>query len=412
VRQLASLALFDRITHHEHLLEAYEALRQTGGRAPGVDGVSFGDLGRRDVAQLLRELSGRLRAGRYRPAPRRRTSIPKADGSGRRTLAIPTLIDRVVSKAIALVLGPLLEPSFSRGSYGFRPGRDTLRLLADLEREMARTRRYVLVSDDIRSAFDRVRIADVLEALREHVPEERLLDLIEVVVRGGGKGRGRALGIAQGDPLSPLCLNVVLHRAHDAPLDRQEDDPPWARYADNLAYLARDVPEGENILEQARQRLSQIDLELKGQDGPPTDLRTSSAKLLGYRLAWRGGRLELGADEAAWRALRRGLEAAHDEPDPGEAAQQVVLGWAAAFGPALAQNRWPSSRTRLVQALTSAGFREVDVGAVERAAHATNDRWEDLRARPERREVEGLRMFRGYGTSGRHAQQDRDRRNA
>jgi group II intron reverse transcriptase/maturase len=374
-RQLAGLTPLEQVSHHEHLIDCYEALRQGGGRAAGVDRVGFEQLGNRDVAELMRELSGRLRDDRYRPAPRRRKAIPKADGVGRRTLSIPTVTDRVVAKAIERVLGPLFEPTFRPGSYGFRPGRDQLLLLADLGRAIDRTGRHVVVQDDVRSAFDRIRIADLMEALRERVQEERLLDLVEIVVRGGGADRDRPLGLPQGDPFSPLALNVVLNRVHDEPLDRQEGPPPWFRYADNLVYLARDVCEGHQILAQTCQRLSKIGLELKGQDGPPADLRTSSTKLLGYLIAWRDGRLVLRVDETAWRALRRELERTHDEPDPGEAARQLALGWASSFGPALAEHRWASNRDRLLRHLAETGHREVAIDAVEQAAHEAYDRW-------------------------------------
>ncbi|WP_244905539.1 reverse transcriptase domain-containing protein [Paenibacillus physcomitrellae] len=69
------------------------------------------------------ELLGRIREGTYKPSPVRRKEIPKPDGSGVRKLGIPTVVDRVIQQAIAQQLGPIFEPLFSEGSYGYRPGR-------------------------------------------------------------------------------------------------------------------------------------------------------------------------------------------------------------------------------------------------------------------------------------------------
>ncbi|MGU9807367.1 UNVERIFIED_CONTAM: hypothetical protein HPS20_23040 [Pseudomonas sp. CM11] len=89
--------------------------------AAGVDGL--------DIEQTAEYLHTRwpaiceqLLSGVYRPSPVRRVVIPKSDG-GERELGIPTVTDRLIQQALLQVLQPLLDPTFSEHSYGFRPGR-------------------------------------------------------------------------------------------------------------------------------------------------------------------------------------------------------------------------------------------------------------------------------------------------
>ena len=200
----------------DHLIATFNVMKAEAGRAPGPDRVTFELLGSSEVAACLRAVSQAILDGSYGPGPSRKLPIPKP-GGGHRTLMIRNLIDRVVSKAIYRALLPVFERLFLDGSHGFRPRRSPLTLLAALEAMMIQTGRSVLAQDDVKRAFDHVVIADVMEDLSEHIEDRGLLTLIETVVRGG-ENRGRAVGIAQGDPLSPLLLNVRLHNVHDIPM--------------------------------------------------------------------------------------------------------------------------------------------------------------------------------------------------
>ena len=156
-----------------------------------------------------------------------------------------------------------------------------------------------LAIDDVKKAFDNVPIAPLMETFAEHINDPSLLQLVETILRGG-EDRGRAVGIPQGDPLSPLALNVYLHRVHDLPLEGDRDFPPLYRYADNLCYLTGSVPEGHLALDRVRRLLAHAGLALKGADGDPVDLREGgSASLLGFRLSLHEDRLRLGLGEDA-----------------------------------------------------------------------------------------------------------------
>ena len=99
--------------------EAYRLTRKDG--APGIDGVTAADYATNLEANLL-DLLDRIKSGRYKAPPVRRTYIPKTDGS-RRPRGIPTFEDKVAQRAIVMVLEAVYEQDFLPCSFGFRPGR-------------------------------------------------------------------------------------------------------------------------------------------------------------------------------------------------------------------------------------------------------------------------------------------------
>ncbi len=413
------------VADSEHLIVTFRAMKAESGRAPGPDRVTFEVLGPSEVAACLRAVSKAIMGGTYRPGASRKLQIPKTAG-GHRTLSIRNLIDRVVSKGVYISLLPVFERLFLEGSHGFRPGRSPLTLLAALEAMMIQTGSTVLAQDDVTKAFDHVVIADVMKDLREHIEDRGLLTLIETVVRGG-ENRGRAVGIAQGDPLSPLLLNIRLNNVLDAPITgpvaRVNSDAPgigavahdnlgaprdgaidhtiiddsrigiadhvitntpltgaitpplWLRYADNLVFVARSVSEGTQILNRAHQLLETAGYTLKGEDDPPVDLRTDKAQVLGFTVTLRDNRLQLGLGEASWRQLARELEQAHDAEDPPTAANRTVEGWLTCFGAAF-ESSGASDLDRVFQMAATLGFRELTAPEVLRKRiNGSRRRW-------------------------------------
>ena len=316
-----------QVADHERLIATYQNLKATGGAAPGVDGVRYSDLGRHEVAANIRMLSFAVEHGLYRPALSRTLRIEKANGTGHRTLALRVILDRVVSSSINTALTPLWESIFLPSSYGFRPRRSHHQLLADMLAAMTTEERYVLAIDDVRNAFNNVPIPLAMDLHRQHLQDTELLDLIERVLRGG-EHQERAVGIAQGDPYSPTVLNVVLHDVHDLPFARDHRDPLIYRYADNLVYLCTSVPDGQQALDQSRALLTHAGLALKGEDGPPIDLRDGGkVEILGFTLRLEGGQPRLGLGKRAWTGLGQDLLKAHESTNPPEAARAIVRGW-------------------------------------------------------------------------------------
>jgi hypothetical protein len=377
-RPLAGLTLED-VADHEHLIATYYECRRRGGRAPGPDGVTYGDLGPREVALNLRGRVGpTIRLGAYVPAPGRKVRVEKASG-GHRTITVRNLFDRVVSAAVYRLLASGFEAVFLPCSYGFRRGRSATVMMSAILAYAVAHDRHVLAVDDVRAAFDHVIIADVMRDFARHVRDERLLHLIELILRGGDD-RERLVGIDQGDPLSPLALNLRLHYVHDLPLAGDRAFPAVMRYADNVVYLCRSVPNGRLALLKSRQLLARAGLALKGVDGDPTDLRRGGvAHLLGFDVRLQEGRPRLGLGEEAWKGLRQGLAQAHGEPDPPEAARLAVHGWLEFHGPAVEGPEAATTVARLVQVAAEAGFRELDSrDRLTRRLVASHARWEVL----------------------------------
>ena len=105
----------------ENLQRALKRVRANKGVA-GVDGLDIDQtvVHLRTAWLAIRE---QLLSGTYRPSPVRRVTIPKPEG-GERELGIPTVTDRLIQQALLQVLQPILDPTFSEHSYGFRPGRN------------------------------------------------------------------------------------------------------------------------------------------------------------------------------------------------------------------------------------------------------------------------------------------------
>jgi retron-type reverse transcriptase len=141
--------------HHvidlEWMQEAYAQTRKDG--ATGIDGVTAAEYEASLEANLV-DLLERIKSGRYKAPPVRRTYIPKADGS-QRPLGIPTFEDKVAQRAIAMVLEAVYEQDFRLCSYGFRPRRSAHGALQELQRVITWERQHWVLDVDIRKYFDR-----------------------------------------------------------------------------------------------------------------------------------------------------------------------------------------------------------------------------------------------------------------
>lgn len=229
-----------------NLNRAYARVMANKG-APGVDGMTVGQLGGW-IRRHKQELIASLLDGSYRPQPVRGVQIPKPGGTGMRQLGIPTVVDRLVQQAMLQVLEPILDPTFSASSYGFRPGRGAHDALARA-REYVADGRDVVVDIDLEKFFDRVNHDILMARLGRWVGDKRMLKIIGRFLRAGlmqdGVCVSREEGTPQGGPLSPLLANLLLDDL-DKELERRGH--AFCRYADDCNIYVRSQAAGERVL--------------------------------------------------------------------------------------------------------------------------------------------------------------------
>ena len=383
------------IGDHDNLYDVYQKARQ-GGAASGIDGVTYADLSNSEVGQIMRKVSAAILNGTYRPHEARPVSIPKPGTGASRQLKIGVVCDRVVAKALYLRLKCHWEATFLPCSFGFREAIGPWQMLAVLEGQMVRQDRWVLAIDDVKNAFDNVPIEDVLTCHRrmlkslplpENVEDrakakqerERLMWLIETVVRGGDPQRSR--GIDQGNPYSPVCLNALMHYGVDQPIMDMIGVPlQWFRYADNLVYLAASVSAGRSFLRLVRRLLEPLGLTLKGEDGVQNLARGKEVQLLGFSLRRKDNGVLYGLGKKALDHLTQNLGSAHDMPHPTSSARESLLGWVDAMGPAFENG--VDDLSVVLNIAANNGFRELASSReLRRRWKRSWDRWQETRDR-------------------------------
>jgi group II intron reverse transcriptase/maturase len=199
----------------EFLRETWAKMNRRG--AAGVDGETIAEF-EHDLETRLEELHGRLKAGRYRAPPVRRTEIPKGNGKTR-SLGIPTVEDRLLQAAVARILSAIYEPNFEDCSYGYRLGRNAHDALRQLRSHLIGDRVMHVVEADIRSYFDHVNHQWLRKMLAERIADPVILRLIDKWLRAGVMDHGVVCrtdqGMPQGGPISPILANVYLHYVLD-----------------------------------------------------------------------------------------------------------------------------------------------------------------------------------------------------
>jgi len=229
----------------ENLQRAMKKVRSNKGVA-GVDGL---DIDR--TAILLRTtwpaIRQRLLEGKYRPQPVLRVMIPKP-GGGERELGIPTVTDRLIQQALLQVLQPILDPTFSEHSYGFRPGRSAHDAVLAAQ-SYVQSGRQVVVDVDLEKFFDLVDHDILIDRLRQRVPDAGIIRLVRAYLNAGIMDEGvvekRTRGTPQGGPLSPLLANLLLDEV-DKALERRGHT--FCRYADDCNVYVRSMRAGERVM--------------------------------------------------------------------------------------------------------------------------------------------------------------------
>jgi RNA-directed DNA polymerase len=292
-------ALLEAALTTENLRRAFKRVRSNKGVA-GVDGLDI-DQTSRLLTTTWPNIREQLLAGKYRPSPVLRVTIPKPDG-GERELGIPTVTDRLIQQALLQVLQPIIDPTFSEHSYGFRPGRRAQSAVLAAQSYVQSGLR-VVVDVDLSKFFDRVNHDILIDRLRKRIDDAGVIWLVRAYLNSGimdhGVVQSRDEGTPQGGPLSPLLANVLLDEV-DRELERRGHC--FARYADDANVYVRSVRAGERVMELLRRCYAKLHLVVN--ESKSAVASVFGRKFLGYSL-WvgRGGKSNARWPRSLWKRL-------------------------------------------------------------------------------------------------------------
>src|SRR5438128_482733 len=270
-------ALLTAALTRENLQSAFKRVRANKGAA-GVDGLDIDQTARhlQTAWPVLREV---LCWGASSPSPVVRLTIPKPEG-GERELGIPTVTDRLIQQAMLQVLQPILDPTFSEHSYGFRPGRRAHDAVLAAQSYVQSGRR-VVVDVDLEKFFDRVDHDILIDRLQKRIGDSGVIRLIRAYLNSGimddGVVQTRTMGTPQGGPLSPLLANVLLDEV-DKALERRGHC--FVRYADDANVYVRSRRAGERVMALLRRLYGKLRLTVNETKSAVTGV--FGRKFLGY----------------------------------------------------------------------------------------------------------------------------------
>lgn len=273
IAQLARGAPGKAITNLSHhvdlawLREAHRRTRKSG--ATGVDGQSAAEYAA-NLEDNLQSLLDRAKSGSYRAPPVRRVFIPK-DGKEMRPLGIPTFEDKVLQRAITMLLEAVYEQDFLPCSYGFRPRRSAHQALDAVHAAATRTAGGWMIEVDIRKFFDSVSRPVLLDVLRQRVRDGVVLRLVAKWLKAGVMENGIVevpeSGTPQGGVISPMLANILLHDVLDTWFERDvrprlRGRATLARYADDVVIMFERKVDARRVLSVLPKRFGKYGLTL------------------------------------------------------------------------------------------------------------------------------------------------------
>lgn len=256
------------LLNEEYLYECFKQLKR--GKAPGIDGRTVESYSEDEIKSAISQLVKDLKAQKYRPSAVRRVYIPKANGK-QRPLGIPTVMDKVLQRAVANILEPLYEPLFRDCSYGFRPNRSAHDALKAVNHMVMGQKVNWIIDADIKDFFGNVNHDWLMKCLKERINEPNLLRLIKLFLKAGVMNKGineqTTKGTPQGGIVSPILANIYLHYVLDLwfelkEVPKQKGYAELVRYADDFVIGAQHKAEAISMLADIRTRLAEFGLEL------------------------------------------------------------------------------------------------------------------------------------------------------
>lgn len=275
------------LSHHLDMLwlrEAYGRVRRDS--APGVDGQTVADYGK-NLEANLQSLLERVKSGTYRAPLVKRVHIPKSE-TETRPIGMPTVENKVLERAVAMLLEPVYEREFLDCSYGFRTGRSPHQALEAVRAAVMAMGGGWVLDVDVRKYFDTI-------------PHQKLRDVIGLRIRDGVIGRliGKWLkagvweagkvtypeaGTPQGGVISPMLSNIYLHEVLDGWFEREvkpklHGKAELIRFADDFVVVCEKREDAEALLEQVTARFESYGLAI----------HPEKTRIVDFRHPWKSG---------------------------------------------------------------------------------------------------------------------------
>ena len=276
LQQIAKLAkqapemVMTTLSHHidmNFLREAYRRTRKDG--AVGIDGQTAKHYAANLEGNLV-DLLTRFKSGRYRAPAVRRVHIDKGNGKTR-PIGIPTFEDKVLQRAVTMVLEAVYEQDFLACSYGFRTGRSAHQALESLWKSIMAMRGGWVIDLDVRSFFDNLDHSHLRSFLDQRVHDgviRRAIDkwLKAGVLENGNLHRPEA-GTPQGGVVSPMLANVYLHHVLDLWFEREvrpqlKGQACLVRYADDAVMAFENEDDARRVMAVLSKRFGRYGLTL------------------------------------------------------------------------------------------------------------------------------------------------------
>ena len=298
------------LSHHidvELLYEAWRRTRKNG--AVGIDGQTAAEY-KQDLYENLKALCDRFHQGTYRAPAVRRVHIPKGKGKTR-PIGIPTLEDKILQRAVAMVLDAVYEQDFEDCSYGFRPERSAHDALTQVRDSLMSMKGGYVIDMDISAFFDSLSHAKLREFLDHRVRDGVIRRMIDKWLKAGisedGKLRFPEEGTPQGGVVSPILANVFLHHVLDKWFvddvqPRMCGRTTLTRFADDAIIICEREDDLQRIMQVLSKRFARFNLKLhpdktkviafqrppyrKPQEGDEPDDRPDTFNFLGFTHFW------------------------------------------------------------------------------------------------------------------------------
>jgi len=262
--------VFTTLAHHidaELQQEAYRRTRKDG--APGVDKQTAAEYAM-NLEGNLESLQSRFKTGAYKAPPVRRVLIPKGDGKTR-PIGVPTFEDKVLQRAVSMVLEAVYEQDFLDCSYGFRPGRSPHQAVEALRNGLMDMKGGWIVEVDIKDFFGTLRYNDLRGFLDQRVRDGVIRRTVDKWLKAGVLENGSIThpetGTPQGGVASPLLANIYLHEVmdkwfHEVVQPRLHGEAFMVRYADDIVCVFSSEKDARRVMDVLPKRFGKYGLTL------------------------------------------------------------------------------------------------------------------------------------------------------